>query len=86
MTDEERKATDESAARVDAAKAKFAECMAIKSADSNKNFIQWIYATYVPEDKRKAWPDDARVNTDVKLARWIVANITKHLHPDKFVD
>jgi len=39
MTDEERKATDESAARVDAAKAKFAECMAIKSADSNKNFI-----------------------------------------------
>ena len=85
MTDEERKATDDSAARVAAAKAKYDECMAVKPKAEFRSFIEWIYETYVPEERRKAGPEDKIVANDLKLARWIVANITKHLHPDQFV-
>ena len=42
MSDEERKATDDSAARVEAAKAKYDECMAVKPKADDKSFILWI--------------------------------------------
>ena len=38
----------------------------------------------MPEAKRKDFPAEAKINTDMKLARWVVANVSRHLHPDVY--
>ena len=49
-----------------------------------KAFLEWIRDKYVPEDKRTELPPGDI--PDSKLARWIVSSISRHIHPDKFID
>ena len=55
--------------------------------DENKiNFVKWLYETHIPEDKRKGFADDATTANAKKFARWCVRSITKHIHPDGYVN
>ena len=48
-------------------------------------FIEWVNDTYVPVAKKKALPEQQEGKKgEVKFGRWIVANISKWTHPDKF--
>ena len=51
-----------------------------------KLFIRWLIDTHIVESKRKAFPEDPKkLDTVYKLARWIIANVSKHLHPENYV-
>ena len=53
---------------------------------NKKNFVKWLYETYIPEDKRKGFASDAETASAKKFARWCVKSITKHIHPDGYVN
>ena len=91
MSAEERQAYDEAEAAIEAAKAKHAEA---KAAGNMRKFVEWVNETYVPAAKRKPLPKqeeakggDAKATKkgDVKFGRWVVANVSKWIHQDKFV-
>ena len=49
-------------------------------------FIEWVNDTYVPAEKKKVLPEQQDgTRGEFKFARWVIANISRHLHPDKFV-
>ena len=59
-------------------------------------FIEWVNETYIPAGKRKALPEEKeedKKGTDAaikknsaKFGRWVVANVSKWIHPDKNLD
>ena len=80
MSEEERKAHEESEAAVQEAKAKHAE-------GDDRAFISWLVEKYTPVDKRKPMMSEDAIKEkkgEVKFARWIIQNLSKHMHPDKF--
>ena len=80
MSAEERKAHEESEEAIQEAKRRFDE-------NNDKAFIQWLVEKYTPEDKRKPMMSEEAISANkgqVKFARWIIANVSKHMHPDKF--
>ena len=82
MSAEERQAHDEADAAIEFAKNKNREA---KQAGNMRMFVEWVNDTYVPANKKKAVPEqqDGKKG-EVKFGRWIVANISKHIHRDKF--
>ena len=59
-----------------------------KDKANQHHFIVYIWENFVPEAKRK--PDkplkDSDRDKDMKFARWIVARVSAHIHPDKFIN
>lgn len=78
----EAAALAEAKPKIDLAKAKYEE----DTSEIKLAFITWINETYVPEDKRKPMPGVETTSVKGKFARWYVGNITKHIHPDNFVN
>ena len=67
---------------IDEAKAKY-----LGDKTPNKiEFIRWINETYVPEGKRVELPGEEITSVKKKFARWYVAKISKHIHPDNFIN
>ena len=82
LSAEEQAAWEEAQPKIDLAKKKFSE-------DQSQNklaFITFINDTYVPENKRKPIPGEEVTSVNKKFARWYVGNISKHIHPDNFVN
>ena len=73
---------DEAQPKIDLAKQKFNED---KSANKLA-FITFINETYVPEGKRQPIPGPDITSVNKKFARWYVGKISKHIHPDNFVN
>lgn len=48
-------------------------------------FIVWLRDTHIEESKRKPLPDEATTGNNLRFKRWIVANISIHINPDKFL-
>ena len=83
MAAKERQAHDEADAAIEAAKNKYHQA---RQAGNIRMFIEWVNETYVPADKRKALPEQQDgLKGQVKFARWIVGNVCKSIHPDKYV-
>ena len=68
--------------KVDEAKAKFNG----DTTDNKIEFIRWINETYVPEGKRVELPGEEITSVKKKFARWYVSKISKHIHPDNFIN
>ena len=82
MSAEERQAHDEADAAIEAAQNKYLEA---KQMGNMRMFLEWVNDTYVPAAKKKAVPEQEEGKKgEVKFVRWIVANISKHIHQDKF--
>ena len=83
MSAEERQAFEESEAAIEAATNKFKEA---KRTDNMKMFIEWVNENYVPQKNRKDLPEQQEGKKgSAKFGRWVVSNVSKWIHPDKFV-
>lgn len=81
MSEDQKESRQHVEAAIALAKQKYSE-----HKTDPKLFLRWLIDTHIVESKRKAFPDDPKkLDTDMKLARWIIANISKHLHPDCYV-
>ena len=49
-------------------------------------FLTWLNENYVPSSHRQPMPDTSVTSNRKKFARWAVGKISKHLHPDKYVN
>ena len=48
-------------------------------------FVKWLNDTHVPEEKRKAFPNEEETGVKKKFARWCVRSMTKPLHSDNYI-
>ena len=48
-------------------------------------FVKWLNDTYVPDEKRKAFPNEEETGVKKKFARWCVRSMTKPLHSDNYI-
>ena len=51
-------------------------------------FVLYIWEEFVPDEKKKPEKPltDADRSKDMKFARWIVARVSNHVHPDKYIN
>ena len=84
MSDEEKKAYEEADEKIDEVSAKFEE---FKAKAEQHHFIEYIWETFVPEEKKKRDKPltEKDRDKDMKFARWIVSRVSAHIHPDKYV-
>ena len=82
LSQEEQQAMETAKPMIDVAKAKFAA----DKTDNKIEFIRFINETYVPADKRQELPGEDVTSVKKKFARWYVSKISKHIHPDNFVN
>ena len=48
--------------------------------------MTWLNDTFVPENQRQPMPDASVTSNNKKFARFCTGKISKHLHPDKYVN
>ena len=49
-------------------------------------FVKWLYDAYVPDERRKEFPNEEVTGVNRRFARWCVRNISGPLHPNNFRD